>query len=55
MNEKKNYRVMCVKYGFTTIEAESEEEALETAKNMTDHEYDWSDSDDHQVVEEGDY
>ena len=46
------YRVMCKKYGWVAVEAASEEEALDKAEQMTDHEFDWSDADDHEVVDE---
>lgn len=44
-------RVMVVKYGYAVIEAETENEAIEKAKNMSDGEFDWSDPDDTQVVD----
>lgn len=49
------YRIMCVKYGWADIDAESESAAEEKAKAMPDSEFSWSDADDHQVVEEIDY
>lgn len=51
----KNYRVMVVKYGYAEIEAENEKEALELIGDMDDMDFDWSDFDDEQVVEEIDY
>lgn len=36
-------RVMVVKYGYAIIEAETENEAIEKAENMSDGEFDWSD------------
>ena len=45
-------RVMAVKYGFAIVEAETEEEAIEKAKNMCDEEFDWSDPDDVQVADD---
>lgn len=51
----KNYRVMVVKYGFAEVEAENENEALELIDDMQDKDFDWSDFDDGQVVEEVDY
>lgn len=51
----KNYRVMVVKYGYTIVEAETENEALELIDDMQDKDFDWSDFDDGQVVEEVDY
>lgn len=49
------YRVMCVKYGWAVVEAGSESAAEEIAQAMPDSSFDWSDADDHQVVEEVDY
>lgn len=49
------YRVMCIKYGWAEIEAASESEALNIAEELHDRCFDWSDADDHQVVEEIDY
>ena len=51
----KNYRVMVVKYGYAIVEAETESEALELIDDMYDKDFDWSDFDDGQVVEEVDY
>lgn len=48
------YRIMVVKYGFAEVEAESENEALELIDDMQDKDFDWSDFDDGQVVEEVD-
>ena len=48
----KHYRVMVIKYGFADIEAESETEALDLVDDMDDEDFDWSDFDDGQVVEE---
>ncbi|GEM_PF-2994637 len=44
-------RVMVVKYGYAVVEAETESEAIEKAENMSDREFDWSDPDDTQVVD----
>lgn len=49
------YRVMVVKYGWTEIEAETEDDAVTEAKSMGDEDFDWGDFDDAQVVEEIDY
>ena len=46
---------MVIKYGFAVVEAESENEALETIEDMDDRDFDWSDFDDGQVLEEVDY
>ena len=51
----KKYRTMVVKYGYAIVEADSEAEALEKTKAMSDHDFDWSEFDDEQVVEEVDY
>lgn len=51
----KKYRVMVVKYGWATIEADSEKEAQDLINDMRDKDFDWSDFDDGQVVEEVDY
>ena len=48
------YRVMVVKYGFSTVEADDENEALELIEDMSDKDFDWSDFDDGQVIEETD-
>lgn len=44
--------VMVVKYGYAVVEAETDAEAVEKAKNMSDGEFDWSDFDDAQVVDD---
>lgn len=44
-------RVMVVKYGYVVVEADTESEAIEKAENMNDGEFDWSDPDDTQVVD----
>lgn len=50
-----NYRVMCVKYGWAEVKASSESEALSISEKLKDSDFDWSDADDYQVVEEIDY
>lgn len=45
-------RVMVTKYGYAVVEAETEEEALHKVSAMDDSEFDWSDSDDGQVVDD---
>ena len=45
-------RVMVVKYAYAVVEAETDAEAVEKAKNMSDGEFDWSDFDDAQVVDD---
>lgn len=49
------YRIMCVKYGWTEVEAETEEEAVLITEDLPDGAFQWSDRDDHQVTEEIDY
>lgn len=44
-------RVMVVKYGYAVVEAETENEAIEKAEKMSDGEFDWSDPDGTQVVD----
>ena len=44
-------QVMVIKYGYAPLEVDSEEEALEKTKNMKDSDFDWSDFDDAQVVD----
>lgn len=44
-------RVMVTKYGFATIDADTESEAIEATHDMQDSDFDWSDFDDAQVVE----
>lgn len=45
-------RIMVVKYGYAVVEAETDAEAVEKAKNMSDGEFDWSDFVDTQVVDD---
>ncbi len=49
-----NYRIMVVKYGFATVEADDENEALDLIDDMSDKDFDWSDFSDGQVIEEVD-
>ena len=51
----KNYRIMVIKYGWAVVEAENENEALELVEDMQDKDFDWSDFDEAEVVEEVDY
>lgn len=48
----KNFRVMVIKYGFAEIEAKCEGDAIELAEKMNDEDFDWSDFDEAQVIEE---
>lgn len=43
---------MVVKYGYAVVEAETDAEVVEKVKNMSDGEFDWSDFDDAQVVDD---
>ena len=45
-------RVMVVKYGYTTVEADTESDALEQVNNMKDTDFDWSDFGDAEVVDD---
>lgn len=47
-------RVMVVKYGYTVIDTDNEEDAIEQTQNMSDSDFDWSDFDDAQVVDNDD-
>ena len=47
-------RGMVVKYGYTVIDTDNEEDAIEQAQNMSDSDFDWSDFDDAQVVDNDD-
>lgn len=50
------YRIVVTKYGYANVEADSADEAIMIAENkMTDVDFDWSDFDEGQVVEEVDY
>lgn len=51
---KKEYKVMVTCYGFATIEAESESEAIHEAESMKRGEFDWSDDWSAEVIEERD-
>lgn len=45
-------RVMVIKYGYAEVDAETGEDAIELTQNMDDSEFDWSDFDDAQVVDD---
>lgn len=49
------YRVMVVKYGFANVEADDEVDALYAIDDLSDADFDWSDFDDGQVLEEVDF
>ena len=42
----------CLKYGYAVVDAETEKDAIELTENMDDSEFDWSDFDDAQVVDD---
>lgn len=45
-------RVMVVKYGYAVVDAETETEALELTHDMEDSDFDWSDFDGAQIVDD---
>ena len=45
-------RVMVVKYGYAVVDVETEKDAIELTEDMDDSEFDWSDFDDAQVVDD---
>ena len=50
----KDYTVMVKKYGFITIEAEDDEDALELVDGLSSSDFDWSDFGEAQIVEDKD-
>lgn len=44
-------RVMVTKYGYVTVDVDTESEAIEQVNNMDDGDFDWSDFDDPQVID----
>ena len=50
----KNYTVMVKRYGFITVEAEDEEDALNKVDGLSSSDFDWSDLGEAQFVEDGD-
>lgn len=50
----KDYIVMVKKYGFITIEAEDDEDALEQVDGLSSSDFDWSDFGEAQIVEDKD-
>nr|DAX14587.1 MAG TPA: hypothetical protein [Bacteriophage sp.] len=50
----KDYTVMVKKYGFITIEAEDDEDALEQVDGLSSSDFDWSDFGEAQIVEDKD-
>lgn len=45
-------RVMVIKYGYAVVEADTESEAIKLTNNMDDRDFDWSEFDDAQVVDD---
>lgn len=45
------YKVMCCKYGYTEVTADSAEEAEEIAQTLPDSAYSWNSAEDHEAVE----
>lgn len=45
------YKVMCCKYGYAVVSAESAEEAEEIAQQLPDSAYSWHSAEDHEAVE----
>ena len=45
-------RIMVVKYGYAVLEADTESEAIELINDMDDGDFDWSDFDDAQIVDD---
>jgi hypothetical protein len=50
----KNYTVMVKRYGFITVEAEDDEDALEHVDGLSSSDFDWSDFGEAQIVEDKD-
>lgn len=45
------YKVMCCKYGYAVVVANSAEEAEEIAQGLPDSAYSWNGAEDHEAVE----
>ena len=43
--------IVCTKYGYAYVKAETDNEALEIARNLPESYYDWSDADDYEVLD----
>lgn len=50
----KDYTVMVKKYGFITVEAEDDEDALEQVDGLSSSDFDWSDFGEAQIIEDKD-
>lgn len=45
-------RVLVCKYGYAVIDADTKSEAIEKSEKMSDGEFDWTDFEDAQVVDD---
>ena len=54
-NKKKKYRIMVVKYWYADVEAIDESDALNLVDDMQENDFDWTDFDDAEIIEEIDY
>ena len=50
----KDYTVMVKRYGFITVEAEDDEDALEQVDGLSSSDFDWSDFGEAQIVKDKD-
>jgi hypothetical protein len=48
------YRICVTKYGYADVEADNADGALELVKDMDDRDFDWSEFDEAEIVEEFD-
>ena len=46
------YRIVVTKYGYANVEADSADEALELVNDMDDGDFDWSEFDEAEIMEE---
>lgn len=46
----KEFEIMVVKYGYISIEADSEAEALEAIQNMRDNDFNWGEWGNEEIV-----
>lgn len=46
------YRIVVTKYGYANVEANSADEALSMINDMNDKDFDWSEFDEAEIVEE---
>lgn len=47
----KEFTVTCTRYGFATVEAETEEDALEAGKKLDADDFYWCDPEEHDIVQ----